>query len=63
MYLDIAQNYDVSKNVTIQGLKVDLRSDTLTLPSQEMKKFMMEAPLGDDVYQEDPTVSGKLTLY
>lgn len=35
---------------------VDLRSDTLTQPSPLMKKAMMEAPLGDDVFGEDPTV-------
>ena len=35
---------------------IDLRSDTLTLPSQEMKDAMLTAPLGDDVFEEDPTV-------
>ncbi|PWH86836.1 threonine aldolase family protein [Brumimicrobium oceani] len=35
----------------------DLRSDTVTKPSKEMKAFMMEAPVGDDVFQEDPTVN------
>ncbi len=35
----------------------DLRSDTVTKPSKEMKAFMMEAPLGDDVFHEDPTVN------
>ncbi|KAK4292177.1 hypothetical protein Pmani_035042 [Petrolisthes manimaculis] len=35
---------------------VDLRSDTVTQPSREMKKAMMEATLGDDVFSEDPTV-------
>lgn len=37
---------------------VDLRSDTVTKPTEGMKKAMMEALLGDDVYREDPTVSG-----
>lgn len=36
---------------------VDLRSDTVTKPTRGMKKAMMEALLGDDVYREDPTVS------
>lgn len=36
---------------------IDLRSDTLTQPSAAMKEFMMKAPLGDDVYGEDPTVN------
>jgi threonine aldolase len=36
---------------------IDLRSDTLTKPSQEMKQVMMNAPLGDDVFGEDTTVN------
>ncbi|XP_042218304.1 probable low-specificity L-threonine aldolase 2 isoform X2 [Homarus americanus] len=40
-----------------KGHVVDLRSDTLTKPSPGMKKAMMDALLGDDVYREDPTVS------
>lgn len=36
---------------------IDLRSDTLTQPSVQMKEFMINAPLGDDVYGEDPTVN------
>ncbi|SEJ49746.1 L-threonine aldolase [Cyclobacterium xiamenense] len=35
---------------------IDLRSDTLTQPSREMKEAMMQASLGDDVFGEDPTV-------
>jgi len=35
---------------------VDLRSDTLTLPTEEMKEAMLQAEVGDDVYGEDPTV-------
>ena len=34
----------------------DLRSDTVTQPSPAMKRAMMEAPLGDDVLGDDPTV-------
>lgn len=34
----------------------DLRSDTVTQPSQAMKQAMIEAPLGDDVLGDDPTV-------
>ena len=37
--------------------KIDLRSDTVTLPSPEMIEAMRTAPLGDDVYREDPTVN------
>lgn len=35
---------------------IDLRSDTVTQPTAAMKQAMVEAPLGDDVYEEDPTV-------
>ena len=35
---------------------IDLRSDTVTLPTPEMLKEMLKAPLGDDVFGEDPTV-------
>ena len=36
---------------------IDLRSDTLTLPSPEMRAAMAAAELGDDVFAEDPTVN------
>jgi threonine aldolase len=36
---------------------IDLRSDTVTRPSPEMRKAMFEAEVGDDVFQEDPTVN------
>ena len=36
--------------------KVDMRSDTLTLQTDEMKEAMAAAEVGDDVYGEDPTV-------
>jgi threonine aldolase len=36
---------------------LDLRSDTLTQPTAGMKEAMFEAPLGDDVFGEDPTVN------
>jgi len=35
---------------------VDLRSDTLTLPTPEMRDAMARAEVGDDVWEEDPTV-------
>lgn len=38
-------------------MKIDLRSDTLTKPTQEMLQAMMAAEVGDDVYKEDPTVN------
>ena len=36
---------------------VDLRSDTVTRPSPGMRKAMMQAELGDDVFGDDPTVN------
>ena len=36
---------------------VDLRSDTVTKPSPEMRRAMFEAEVGDDVYGEDPTIN------
>jgi threonine aldolase len=36
---------------------VDLRSDTVTQPTPEMRRAMAEAEVGDDVYGEDPTVN------
>jgi threonine aldolase len=35
---------------------IDLRSDTVTRPSPEMRRAMAEAELGDDVFEDDPTV-------
>ena len=35
---------------------VDLRSDTLTLPTAAMRRAMAKAPVGDDVWGEDPTI-------
>lgn len=36
---------------------IDLRSDTVTKPTAEMRRAMAEAEVGDDVYGEDPTVN------
>ena len=35
----------------------DLRSDTITKPTEEMKKAIYDAEVGDDVYGEDPTIN------
>ena len=37
--------------------EVDLRSDTVTHPSEEMRRAMYEAELGDDVFGDDPTLN------
>ncbi len=42
---------------TINREKTDLRSDTVTTPTEAMRRAMAEAEVGDDVYAEDPTVN------
>ena len=37
--------------------RIDLRSDTVTLPSDEMRQSIANADLGDDVFREDPTIN------
>ena len=41
---------------------IDLRSDTVTLPTPAMREAMYTAELGDDVYGEDPTINRLETL-
>jgi len=41
----------------IPGIAIDLRSDTVTRPSQAMRAAIAAAPVGDDQYGEDPTVN------
>jgi threonine aldolase len=36
---------------------IDLRSDTVTKPTPEMREAMAEAEVGDDVYRDDPTLN------
>lgn len=36
---------------------INLVSDTVTRPSKEMRAFMLDAEVGDDVFQEDPTIN------
>jgi threonine aldolase len=35
---------------------VDIRSDTVTVPTLKMREVMRDAKVGDDVYGEDPTI-------
>ena len=35
---------------------IDIRSDTVTQPTESMRKAMLEAEVGDDVLGDDPTV-------
>ena len=41
---------------------VDLRSDTVTKPTSQMREAMAEAEVGDDVYRDDPTVNRLETM-
>lgn len=41
----------------VRNTTIDLRSDTVTRPTPEMRRAMAEAEVGDDVYGEDPTVN------
>jgi threonine aldolase len=41
----------------ITAMIIDLRSDTVTVPSLEMKNAMFNAPVGDDVFGDDPTIN------
>lgn len=51
MHQKSASEREQAKNV------VDLRSDTVTRPTPEMRRAMFEAEVGDDVYAEDPTIN------
>lgn len=42
-------------------MRVDLRSDTVTQPTPAMREAMMAAPLGDDVFGDDPSVNALQT--
>ena len=37
--------------------QIDLRSDTVTKPTDEMRRAMAEAEVGDDVFGEDPSIN------
>jgi threonine aldolase len=47
----------VSSETTMRAAAIDLRSDTVTKPTPEMRRAMAEAEVGDDVYGEDPTIN------
>jgi threonine aldolase len=49
--------YETIGGAAPPGALVDLRSDTVTLPSPAMREAIGRAELGDDVYGEDPTVN------
>lgn len=45
----------------LPAMRVDLRSDTVTQPTPAMREAMMAAPLGDDVFGDDPSVNALQT--
>ena len=51
--LGLHNGYTASKDQPF----IDLRSDTVTLPTDEMREAIAHAELGDDFYREDPTVN------
>ncbi|KAI8608572.1 pyridoxal phosphate-dependent transferase [Chytriomyces sp. MP71] len=46
----------IKASVPANVLVADLRSDTVTTPTLEMRQVMAEAPVGDDVFEDDPTI-------
>ena len=54
----LRRNYQVLGGTTKASQRIiDFRSDTVTRPSQKMKDAMLTCALGDDVYEDDPTVN------
>ena len=47
--------------INLPQIRVDLRSDTVTQPTPAMREAMMAAPLGDDVFGDDPSVNALQT--
>eukprot|EP00123_Amoebidium_parasiticum_P007359 comp18068_c0_seq1/m.18652 comp18068_c0_seq1/g.18652 ORF comp18068_c0_seq1/g.18652 comp18068_c0_seq1/m.18652 type:complete len:415 (-) comp18068_c0_seq1:459-1703(-) len=54
VYVSASENGSATGQVPIT---CDLRSDTITVPCKGMKEAMMAAPVGDDVFGEDPTIN------
>jgi threonine aldolase len=50
-----APHHSQARGGTLQGA-VDLRSDTVTRPTPGMRRAMADAEVGDDVYEEDPSI-------
>ncbi|HLW54747.1 MAG TPA: GntG family PLP-dependent aldolase [Candidatus Angelobacter sp.] len=53
----LAQSESIAADQPRRKTAIDLRSDTVTRPTPEMRRAMAEAEVGDDVYGEDPTVN------
>lgn len=50
-------NFLIANRYSMYTPIIDLRSDTVTRPTPEMMQAMMQANVGDDVYEEDPTIN------
>jgi threonine aldolase len=57
MHTKLSQPETAAKEESKTKRAIDLRSDTVTQPTPEMRRAMAEAEVGDDVYGEDPTVN------
>ncbi len=55
--MDTSDTDSEAKGSQHSSAVIDLRSDTFTKPSPEMRRAMFEAEVGDDVYGEDPTIN------
>ena len=54
---DLHNASDTRNRESIVMRRIDLRSDTVTLPTPQMREAMAKAEVGDDVYGEDPTIN------
>ena len=57
MNAKLAESKDAVVQDSRRKIAIDLRSDTVTRPTPEMRRAMAEAEVGDDVYGEDPSVN------
>ena len=48
---------DAPSSKRVKESVIEMRSDTITRPTEEMRRAILEAEVGDDVYGEDPTVN------
>ena len=55
-YLELKATNVINMDKKLSSSLIDLRSDTVTLPSSAMRNAMAEAVVGDDVFEDDPTV-------
>src|SRR5690625_1092303 len=52
----VTERAPIELRMSFGARAIDLRSDTVTRPTAAMREAMAQAPVGDDVYGEDPTV-------